>query len=48
MGGASGLDYNVLPWLMRLHDVGDEATTLSDIRVMESVALKIMHKERAE
>ncbi len=48
MGGASGLDYNVLPWVMRLHNVGDEATALSDIRVMESAALKIMHKERAE
>ncbi|WP_343582479.1 DUF1799 domain-containing protein [Enterobacter sp.] len=25
MGGASGLDYNVLPWVMRLHNVDDEA-----------------------
>ncbi|MGQ5721104.1 DUF1799 domain-containing protein [Enterobacter asburiae] len=48
MGGPSGLDYNVLPWVMRLHNVDDEATALSDIRVMESAALKIMHKERAE
>ncbi|MBX9028305.1 DUF1799 domain-containing protein [Enterobacter ludwigii] len=47
MGGASGLDYNVLPWVMRLHNVDDEATALSDIRVMESAALRIMHKERA-
>ena len=48
MGGASGLDYNVLPWVMRLHHVEDEATALSDIRIMESAALKVMHKERAE
>ncbi|WP_341271533.1 DUF1799 domain-containing protein [Enterobacter roggenkampii] len=48
MGGPSGLDYNVLSWVMRLHNVDDEATALSDIRVMESAALKIMHKERAE
>ncbi|EOW6511521.1 DUF1799 domain-containing protein [Cronobacter malonaticus] len=48
MGGASGLDYNVLPWVMRLHNIEDEATALSDISVMERTALKIMHKERAE
>nr|DAF02106.1 MAG TPA: protein of unknown function DUF1799 [Caudoviricetes sp.]DAG62712.1 MAG TPA: protein of unknown function DUF1799 [Caudoviricetes sp.] len=33
---------------MRLHHVDDEATALSDIRIMESAALKVMHKERAE
>ncbi|WP_315901694.1 DUF1799 domain-containing protein [Enterobacter bugandensis] len=48
MGGASGLDYNVLPWVMSLHHVEDEATALSDIRIMESAALKVMHKERSE
>lgn len=45
MAGVTGLDYNVLPWLMRIHDVQDEATALSDIRIMERTALKIMHKE---
>ncbi|WP_242633963.1 DUF1799 domain-containing protein [Atlantibacter hermannii] len=44
MGGITGLDYNVLPWLMRLHGVLDEATALADIRIMESAALKIIHK----
>ncbi|MEI9883828.1 DUF1799 domain-containing protein [Atlantibacter hermannii] len=44
MGGITGLDYNVLPWLMRLHGVVDEATALADIRIMESAALKIIHK----
>ncbi len=48
MGGATGLDYNVLPWVMRLHGVEDEAAALSDIRVMEQAALKIMHKEGAK
>jgi len=47
MGGATGLDYNVLPWVMRLHAVDDEATALSDLQIMERTALKIMHKERA-
>lgn len=48
MGGATGIDYNVLPWVMRLHTVDDEATALSDLQIMERTALKIMHKERAE
>ncbi|EOZ1395410.1 DUF1799 domain-containing protein [Enterobacter hormaechei] len=47
MGGATGLDYNVLPWVMRLHAVDDETTALSDLQIMERTALKIMHKERA-
>lgn len=44
MGGITGLDYNVLPWLMKLNGVEDEVTALTDIRVMESVTLKIMHQ----
>lgn len=44
MGGITGLDYNMLPWLMKLHGVEDEATALNDIRVMECTALKIIHK----
>lgn len=43
-GGATGLDYNVLPWLMRVHGIEDEATALNDIRIMEKCALTIMHK----
>lgn len=44
-GGATGLDYNVLPWMMRVHGIEDEATALNDIRIMERTALKIMHKK---
>ncbi|MEA5215309.1 DUF1799 domain-containing protein [Enterobacter cloacae] len=44
-GGATGLDYNVLPWLMRVHGIEDEATALNDIRIMERAALKTMHKK---
>ncbi|WP_320338560.1 DUF1799 domain-containing protein [Citrobacter sedlakii] len=47
MGGATGLDYNVLPWVMRLHNVSDEATALSDLQVMERTALRIMYKKGA-
>jgi hypothetical protein len=43
-GGATGLDYNVLPWMMRVHGIVDEATVFDDIRIMERIALKILHK----
>ncbi|TBL40753.1 hypothetical protein EYZ01_05320 [Hafnia alvei] len=45
MGGASGLDYNCLPWVMKLQGVEDEASALKDIRIMEAAALRIMHKD---
>lgn len=47
-GGATGIDYNVLPWLMKLHGVDDEAAALNDLRVMERTALAIIHKQGAE
>jgi len=47
MNGPSGLDYNVLPWLMKLHGVEDEAATLADLRVMERVALRIIHNDES-
>ncbi|MCU6419759.1 DUF1799 domain-containing protein, partial [Enterobacter quasiroggenkampii] len=43
-GGATGLDYNVLPWMMHVHGIVDEATVFDDIRIMERIALKILHK----
>ena len=45
--GATGLDYNVLPWVFQLHRVEDAAACMADIRIMESEALKVMHKETA-
>ncbi|WP_267911630.1 DUF1799 domain-containing protein [Citrobacter cronae] len=45
--GATGLDYNVLPWVFELHGVEDAAACMADIRIMESEALKVMHKETA-
>ncbi|VYU55928.1 Uncharacterised protein [Metakosakonia massiliensis] len=47
MGGITGLDYNVLPWLMKLNGVEDEATALNDIRVMEATAMRIIHSRQA-
>ncbi|HHX3461581.1 DUF1799 domain-containing protein [Citrobacter braakii] len=43
--GATGLDYNVLPWMFELHGVEDAATCMADLQIMESEALKVMHKE---
>lgn len=43
--GATGLDYNVLPWVFQLHGVEDAAACMADLQVMESEALKVMHKE---
>lgn len=44
MNGPTGLDYSVLPWLMKVHGVEDEAAALSDIRVMERAALMKIHE----
>ena len=44
-GGATGLDYNVLPWMFKLHGVEDAAACMADLQIMESEALKVMHKE---
>lgn len=43
--GATGLDYNVLPWMFKLHGVEDAAACMTDIQIMENEALKVMHKE---
>lgn len=44
---AVGLDYNVLPMVMRLHGVKrkDQAELFDSIRVMETEALSIMYSE---
>lgn len=47
VGGVTGLDYNVLPWLMKVHGIKDEATALNDIRVMEAAALRTIHRNQS-
>ena len=44
--GVTGLDYNVLPWLMKIHNVEDEAAMLADIRIMERTALAEIYKDK--
>ncbi|WP_459253841.1 DUF1799 domain-containing protein [Kluyvera huaxiensis] len=43
--GATGLDYNVLPWMFQAYRVEDAAACMADIQIMEREALKVMHKE---
>lgn len=45
LNGCTGLDYNCIPAVMDLMDIDDRATVFDDIRLMESVALKEMHKK---
>lgn len=39
VGGALGLDYNVLAWLFRLYKVKDQRALLEDLQVMEAAAV---------
>jgi hypothetical protein len=48
VNGASGLDYNALPVVMRLTGVKaqDRQQVFSDIRVMEEEVLTALHEKR--
>lgn len=48
MGGITGLDYNVLPWLMKMEGIDDEAAALNDVRIMERAALDLIHSKVAQ
>lgn len=50
VGGATGLDYGVLPAVMRFEDVpGDRRTGVyNDLRVMESEVLTLFSERRQE
>lgn len=39
---ASGLDYNVLPWVMRQYEIEDTAAVFDDVRTIEYAALQQM------
>ncbi len=47
MGGATGLDYNAVPVVLRLQGVprADWSQLFEDVRVMEGVALQAMRQE---
>ena len=50
MGGATGLDYNAIPAVLRLTGVvrGDWSDTFECLRIMESEAMKVMNEARHE
>lgn len=45
-GGAYGLDYTPIPAVMDLLGIDDRKYAFEGLRVMESVALDEMHKDR--
>jgi hypothetical protein len=44
MNGPTGLDYGCLPQVMSMMDIENTAAVFEDIRIMERVALAIIHK----
>ncbi|WP_218059348.1 DUF1799 domain-containing protein [Gilliamella sp. GillExp13] len=46
MSGLIGLDYNCLPWVMKINNIAESDTIFNDIQTMESEALKLMHKSK--
>lgn len=46
MSGLIGLDYNCLPWVMKVNNILESETIFHDIQLMESQALKIIHKTK--
>lgn len=46
MGEITGLDYNCLPWVMKIQNIKENEHVFSDIQLMESEVLKIVHKSK--
>ncbi|OCG28206.1 hypothetical protein A9G11_11930 [Gilliamella sp. wkB108] len=46
IGGITGLDYNCLPWVMKMQNIKEDEHIFSDIQLMESEALKIVHQSK--
>lgn len=46
IGGIIGLDYNCLPWVMKMQHIEENEHIFNDIQIMESEALKIIHKSK--
>lgn len=47
MGGAIGLDYGAVEWLLRLYEVKDQRSVLEDLQVMEAAALNVLNKKES-
>lgn len=46
MSGITGLDYNCLPWLMKIHGIPESERIFNDLQIMEGEALKLMNKSK--
>ena len=46
MSGVLGLDYNCMEWVMKINNIAESETIFNDIQIMESEALKLMHKSK--
>ncbi|WP_294615407.1 DUF1799 domain-containing protein [uncultured Gilliamella sp.] len=46
VGGITGLDYNCLPWVMKMQHIKESDNIFNDIQIMESEALRIIYKSK--
>jgi hypothetical protein len=46
MSGLIGLDYNCLPWVMKINNIAESDTIFNDIQTMESEVLKLINKQK--
>lgn len=44
--GATGLDYNCLPFLFKVYKIDNDEMVLNDIRILEAKALEMMNDKR--
>lgn len=45
MNGATGLDYNALPFLMDTYKISDREATLNDVRIMEAHMMALLREK---
>lgn len=46
MGGVTGLDYNCIPWVMKVNNISENERIFNDLQLMEGEALKLMNKSK--
>ena len=46
MSGIIGLDYNCMQWVMKINNITESETIFNDIQIMETEALRILHKTK--
>ena len=46
MAGVTGLDYNCIPWVMKVNNIPENERIFNDLQIMEGEALKLMNKSK--